>query len=64
MNLLTTARQANGLMALTNGTSRSHPLSHSPGDIVVNMNPDDNFKKMDTVVKLDAVSLSTMAFKL
>ncbi|MCI4389544.1 hypothetical protein PGIGA_G00099320 [Pangasianodon gigas] len=57
-NWANTARLANGLMALTNGTSRSHPcsrpFSHSSGDIVINMNPEANVKKMDTVVKLDA----------
>lgn len=68
MNLPNTARLANGLMALTSGMSHSQPcsrpFSHSSGDIVVNMNPEANVKKMDTVVKLDAVSFSTMAFKI
>nr|XP_055041938.1 otoferlin isoform X4 [Misgurnus anguillicaudatus] len=55
-----TARLANGHMTLTNGTCHSrphsHPISHPAGDIVVNMDPEHNFKKMDTVVKLDATS--------
>uniref|UniRef100_A0A8C1TMP3 Otoferlin n=1 Tax=Cyprinus carpio TaxID=7962 RepID=A0A8C1TMP3_CYPCA len=55
-----TARLANGYMALTNGTSHSRPhsrpISHPSGDIVVNMDPEPNIKKMDTVVKIDAVS--------
>ncbi|GAA6102087.1 otoferlin isoform X2, partial [Tachysurus ichikawai] len=59
-NWANTARLANGLMAFTNGTSRAHPcsrpFSHSSGDIVINMNPEANVKKMDTVVKLDPTS--------
>ncbi|XP_017538292.1 otoferlin isoform X4 [Pygocentrus nattereri] len=55
-----TARLANGYMALTNGTSRSRPysrpISHSSGDIVVNIDSEPNIKKMETVVKLDATS--------
>ncbi|KAA0708535.1 Otoferlin Fer-1-like protein 2 [Triplophysa tibetana] len=54
------ARLANGLMTLTNGMchSRSYslPVSHPSGDIVVNMDPEPNFKKMDTIVKLDATT--------
>ncbi|XP_031437276.1 otoferlin isoform X3 [Clupea harengus] len=55
-----TASLLNGYMALTNGASRS--CSHSrtpsrpPGDIMVNMDPELNVKKMDTVVRLDATS--------
>lgn len=68
MTLATTARLANGLMAFTNGTSCSQPctrpFSHSSGDIVINMNPETNVKKMDTVVKLDPVSLSMMSYKI
>uniref|UniRef100_A0A4W4F459 Otoferlin n=1 Tax=Electrophorus electricus TaxID=8005 RepID=A0A4W4F459_ELEEL len=50
-------------------TSHSHlyscPISHPSGDIVVNMDPDTNIKKMETVVKLDAVSffISGLRFK-
>ncbi|XP_073709077.1 otoferlin isoform X1 [Garra rufa] len=55
-----TARLANGYMALTNGTSHSrphtHPVSYPSGDIVVNMDPEPNIKKMDTVVKIDAAT--------
>ncbi|XP_065112871.1 otoferlin isoform X4 [Paramisgurnus dabryanus] len=55
-----TARLANGHMTLTNGTYHSRPhsslISHPAGDIVVNMDPEPNFKKMDTVVKLDATT--------
>ncbi|RXN06259.1 otoferlin isoform X5 [Labeo rohita] len=55
-----TARLANGYMALTNGTSHSRPhtrpISHPSGDIVVNMDPEPNIKKMDTVVKIDATT--------
>ncbi|XP_016085587.1 otoferlin isoform X3 [Sinocyclocheilus grahami] len=55
-----TARLANGYMALTNGAShsrpQSHPISHPSGDIVVNMDPESNIKKMDTVVKIDATT--------
>ncbi|XP_076874070.1 otoferlin isoform X1 [Brachyhypopomus gauderio] len=54
------ARLACGYMALANGTSRSHsdscPISHPSGDIVVNVDPDTNVKKMETVVKLEATS--------
>ncbi|XP_057208496.1 otoferlin isoform X11 [Triplophysa rosa] len=59
-NWVHTARLANGLMTLTNGMchSRSYslPVSHPSGDIVVNMDPEPNFKKMDTIVKLDATT--------
>ncbi|XP_015464224.3 otoferlin isoform X1 [Astyanax mexicanus] len=59
-NWANTARLANGYLALTNGTSRSRPysrpISHSSGDIVVNMDSEPNVKKMETVVKLDATS--------
>ncbi|XP_058234536.1 otoferlin isoform X1 [Hemibagrus wyckioides] len=59
-NWANTARLANGLMTFTNGTSRSQPctrpFSHSTGDIVINVNPETNVKKMDTVVKLDPTS--------
>ncbi|XP_059354554.1 otoferlin-like isoform X8 [Carassius carassius] len=55
-----TARLANGYMALTNGTSHScphsHPISHPSGDIVVNMDPEPNIKKMNTVVKIDSTT--------
>uniref|UniRef100_A0A9J8C3F8 Otoferlin n=1 Tax=Cyprinus carpio carpio TaxID=630221 RepID=A0A9J8C3F8_CYPCA len=55
-----TARLANGYMALTNGTSHSRPhsrpISHPSGDIVVNMDPEPNVKKVDTVVKIDATT--------
>lgn len=68
MTLPTSARLANGFKALTNGMSRSHPcsrpFSHSSGDIIINMNPEANVKKIDTVVKLDAVSFSMMPFKI
>ncbi|KAI4905566.1 hypothetical protein NFI96_024021, partial [Prochilodus magdalenae] len=63
-----TARLANGYLALTNGTPRSRPysrpISHSSGDIVVNMDPEPNIKKMETVVKLDAVSICVRALRL
>ena len=68
MTLPTPARLANGYMALTNGTSRSrpysHPISHSSGDIVVNMDSEPNIKKMETVVKLDAVRICVHAWRL
>ncbi|XP_073788747.1 otoferlin isoform X32 [Danio rerio] len=53
-----TARLANGYLALSNGTShsrpQSRPVSYPSGDIVVNMSPEPNIKKMDTVVKIEA----------
>lgn len=56
----------NGYMVLTNGgpQPRSSPslsarsFSRPAGDIVVNMDGDPPVRKMDTVVKLDAVSFS------
>lgn len=61
---LTPAKLMNGYMVLTNGGSqpRSSPsysprtLSRPTGDIVVNMDTEPSIRKMDTVVKLDAVS--------
>ncbi|XP_052391066.1 otoferlin-like isoform X5 [Carassius gibelio] len=59
-----TARLANGYMALTNGTSHScphsHPISHPSGDIVVNMDPEPNIKKMNTVVKIDSTTAAVV----
>lgn len=64
MTLPTPAKLANGYMALTNGTSHSRPhsrsISYPSGEIVVNMDPEPNIKKMDTVVKIDAVSRCAM----
>ncbi|XP_073788746.1 otoferlin isoform X31 [Danio rerio] len=55
-----TARLANGYLALSNGTShsrpQSRPVSYPSGDIVVNMSPEPNIKKMDTVVKIEATT--------
>lgn len=61
---LTPAKLMNGYMVLANGGSqpRSSPslssrtLSRPAGDIIVNMDSEPPFRKMDTVVKLDAVS--------
>lgn len=63
---LTPAKLMNGYMVLTNGGSqpRSSPslssrtFSRPAGDIVVNMDSEPSVRKMDTVVKLDAVSFS------
>ncbi|XP_023287167.1 otoferlin-like, partial [Seriola lalandi dorsalis] len=58
------AKLMNGYMVLTNGGSqpRSSPslssrtLSRPAGDIIVNMDTESLVRKMDTVVKLDAMS--------
>ncbi|XP_023134443.2 otoferlin isoform X5 [Amphiprion ocellaris] len=63
-NWATAAKLMNGYMVLTNGGSqpRSSPslssrtFSRPAGDIVVNMDSDPGVRKMDTVVKLDAMS--------
>lgn len=62
----TPAKLMNGYMVLTNGGSqpRSSPslssrtFSRPAGDILVNMDTEPLVRKIDTVVKLDAVSLS------
>lgn len=54
----------NGYMVLTNGSSQPRPLpslssrafSRPAGDVVVNLDAEPQIRKMDTVVKLDAVS--------
>lgn len=64
------AKLMNGYMVLTNGGSqpRSSPslssrtLSRPAGDIIVNMDTDPSVRKMDTIVKLDAVSFSLCVF--
>lgn len=61
-----TAKLMNGYMVLANGGSqpRSSPslssrtFSRPAGDISVNMDSEPSLRKMDTVVKLDAVSFS------
>ncbi|XP_051264418.1 otoferlin isoform X11 [Dicentrarchus labrax] len=63
-NWATAAKLMNGYMVLTNGGSqpRSSPslssrtLSRPAGDIIINMDTDPSVRKMDTVVKLDAMS--------
>uniref|UniRef100_A0A669B8S2 Otoferlin n=1 Tax=Oreochromis niloticus TaxID=8128 RepID=A0A669B8S2_ORENI len=63
-NWATAAKLMNGYMVLTNGgpQPRSSPslsprsFSRPAGDIVVNMDGDPPVRKMDTVVKLDAMS--------
>ncbi|XP_056261589.1 otoferlin isoform X2 [Seriola aureovittata] len=63
-NWATAAKLMNGYMVLTNGGSqpRSSPslssrtLSRPAGDIIVNMDTESLVRKMDTVVKLDAMS--------
>ncbi|TDH00496.1 hypothetical protein EPR50_G00188930 [Perca flavescens] len=63
-NWATAAKLMNGYMVLTNGgfQPRSSPslssrtLSRPAGDIIVNMDTDPSVRKMDTVVKLDAMS--------
>ncbi|XP_028252996.1 otoferlin isoform X2 [Parambassis ranga] len=63
-NWATAAKLMNGYMVLTNGGSqpRSSPslssrtFSRPAGDITVNMDTDPSVRKMDTVVKLDAMS--------
>ncbi|XP_035764353.1 otoferlin isoform X7 [Neolamprologus brichardi] len=62
-NWATAAKLMNGYMVLTNGgpQPRSSPslsprsFSRPAGDIVVNMDGDPPVRKMDTVVKLDAI---------
>ena len=59
-----TAKLMNGYMVLTNGGFRPNPslYTHTPprtlsrplGDVIVNMDT-ESYRKMDTVVKLDAV---------
>ncbi|KAM7395295.1 hypothetical protein PAMA_006863 [Pampus argenteus] len=63
-NWATAAKLMNGYMVLTNGGShpRSSPslssrtLSRPAGDLIVNMDSEPGVRKMDTVVKLDAMS--------
>ncbi|XP_041660466.1 otoferlin isoform X5 [Cheilinus undulatus] len=63
-NWATAAKLMNGYMVLTNGGSqpRSSPslssrtFSRPAGDILVNVDSDPSIRKMDTVVKLDAMS--------
>ncbi|XP_035535226.1 otoferlin isoform X2 [Morone saxatilis] len=63
-NWATAAKLMNGYMVLTNGGSqpRSSPslssrtFSRPAGDIIINMDTDPSVRKMDTVVKLDAMS--------
>ena len=67
---LTPAKLMNGYMVLTNGGSRSgsspslysrppsRTLSRPAGDIILSMDSEPSVRKMDTVVKLEAVSLS------
>lgn len=60
------AKLMNGYMVLTNGGTQprsspsvsSHTLSRPAGDIIVNMDMEPSIRKMDTIVKLDAVSLA------
>ena len=66
---LTPAKLMNGYMVLTNGGSRSgsssslysrppsRTLSRPAGDIILSMDSEPSVRKMDTVVKLEAVSL-------
>lgn len=61
----------NGYMVLTNGGSQpraspsvsSRTLSRSTGDIMVNMDSESLVRKMDTIVKLDAVRLFLSYFR-
>ncbi|XP_032398458.1 otoferlin isoform X6 [Etheostoma spectabile] len=63
-NWATAAKLMNGYMVLANGgfQPRSSPslssrtLSRPAGDIIVNMDAEPSVRKMDTVVKLDAMS--------
>lgn len=63
-NWATAAKLMNGYMVLSNGGTqpRSSPsissrtFSRPAGDIIVNMDADSAVRKMDTVVKLDAMS--------
>lgn len=63
---LAPAKLMNGYMVLTNGGSHpcsspslsSRTLSRPAGEIIVNMDMEPSVRKMDTVVKLDAVSFS------
>uniref|UniRef100_A0A8C8VKP5 Otoferlin n=1 Tax=Pelusios castaneus TaxID=367368 RepID=A0A8C8VKP5_9SAUR len=50
----TAAKLLNGYMALANG---GPPCYHPPGEIVINMEPEVPIKKMETMVKLEAVSI-------
>ncbi|XP_036066303.1 otoferlin isoform X4 [Oryzias melastigma] len=63
-NWASAAKLMNGYMVLTNGSSQPRPLpslssrafSRPAGDVVVNLDTEPQIRKMDTVVKLDAMS--------
>ncbi|XP_067338556.1 otoferlin isoform X8 [Channa argus] len=63
-NWASAAKLMNGYMVLTNGSFQprcspslsSHTPSRPAGDIIVNVDTDPLIRKMDTVVKLDAMS--------
>lgn len=56
-SLLCPAKHLNGYVAMTNRAHRSRPT----GEIVVNMEPEVPIKKMETMVKLEAVSICMSA---
>ncbi|XP_075315784.1 otoferlin isoform X8 [Odontesthes bonariensis] len=63
-NWATAAKLMNGYMVLTNGGSQPHSspslssrtFSRPAGDIIVNLDGEPQIRKMDTVVKLEAMS--------
>lgn len=55
--VLCPAKHLNGCLAMTSRAHRSRPT----GEIVVNMEPEVPIKKMDTMVKLEAVSIRVAA---
>lgn len=57
LSVLCLAKHLNGYLAMANGAHRSRPT----GEIVVNMEPEVPIKKMETMVKLEAVSIHTSA---
>lgn len=56
-SVLCPAKHLNGYLAMANGAHRSRPT----GEIVVNMEPEVPIKKMETMVKLEAVSVRMSA---
>lgn len=56
-SVLCPAKHLNGCLAMANRAHRSRPT----GEIVVNMEPEVPIKKMETMVKLEAVSICVSA---
>lgn len=56
-SVLCPAKHLNGYLAMANRAHRSRPT----GEIVVNMEPEVPIKKMETMVKLEPVSIRMLA---